>query len=68
MVTNSNYAEQIMEVLVIYFALLDNRKSLTLTKYSKRNVSKNLNIHVRGDSNSTVQHLIGKGEIRDVLI
>jgi hypothetical protein len=47
MIKNSNYAVQRMEMLAIYFALLDNRRYLTLRKFVKRTVSKKLNIHIQ---------------------
>jgi hypothetical protein len=55
-------------MLAIYFALLDNLRYLTLTRFVKRTVSKNLNIHIRSDSKSIIEQLIGKSEIKDVLI
>jgi len=55
-------------MLANYFALLDDRKYLTLRKYVKRTISKNLNIQIRSDSNSTIEQLIGKWEIKDALI
>ena len=55
-------------MLAIYFALLDNHRYLTLTKFVKRTVSKKLNIHIRSDSKSTIEQLIGKSEINDALI
>ena len=68
MIKNSNYAVQRMEMLAIYFALLDNHKYLTLTRFVKRTASKNLNVHIRSDSKSTIEQLIGKSEIKDALI
>ncbi len=68
MIKNSNYAVQRMEMLAIFFALLDNRKYLTLTKFVKRTINNNLNIHIRSDSKSTIEQLIGKCEIKDALI
>jgi len=68
MIKNSNYAVQRMEMLAIYFALSDNRKYLTLTKFVKRTITKNLKIQIRSDSKSTIEQLIGKCEIKDVLI
>ena len=68
MIKNSNYAVQRMEMLAIYFALLDNHKYLTLTRFVKRTASKNLNVHIRSDSKSTIEQSIGKSEIKDALI
>ena len=65
---NSNYAVQRMEMLAIYFVLLDNRKYLTLTKFVKKTMSKKLRIHIRSDSKSTIEQLVGRCEIKDVLI
>jgi hypothetical protein len=55
-------------MLAIYFALLDNHKYLTLTRFVKRTASKNLSVHIRSDSKSTIEQLVGKNEIKDVLI
>lgn len=68
MIKNSNYAVQRMEMLAIYFALSDNRKYLTLTKFVKGTITKNLKIQIRSDSKSTIEQLIGKCEIKDALI
>ena len=68
MIKSSNYAVQRMEMLAIYFALSDNRKYLTLTKFVKRTITKNLKIQIRSDSKSTIEQLIGKCEIKDSLI
>lgn len=68
MIKNANYAVQRMEMLAIYFALSDNRKYLTLTKFVKRTITKNLKIQIRSDSKSTIEQLIGKCEIKDSLI
>ena len=55
-------------MLAIYFALLDNRKYLTLTKFVKKTMSKKISIHIRSDSKSTIEQLIGRCEIKDALI
>lgn len=55
-------------MLAIYFALSDNRKYLTLTKFVKGTITKNLKIQIRSDSKSTIEQLIGKCEIKDALI
>lgn len=68
MIKNSNYAVQRMEMLAIYFALSDNRKYLTLTRFVKRTITKNLKIQIRSDSKTTIEQLIGKCEIKDALI
>ena len=68
MVKNSNYAVQRMEMLAIYFALLDNVKYLTVAKLVKRTISKKLNIQIRSDSKSTIEQLNGKCETKDALI
>lgn len=68
MIKNLNYAVQRMEMLAIYFALLDNRRYLTLRKFVKRTVSKKLNIHIRSDSKSTIEQLRGRCEIKDTFL
>jgi len=68
MIKNSNYAVQRMEMLAIYFALLDNRRYLTLRKFVKRTVSKKLKIHIRSDSKSTIEQLRGRCEIKDTFL
>ena len=56
------------EILAIYFALLDNRDYLTLAEFVKKTMSKKLRIHIRSDSKSTIEKLVGRCEIKDVLI
>jgi ribonuclease HI len=60
MIKNSNYAVQRMEMLAIYFALLDNRRYLTLRKFFK--------INIRSDSKSTIEQLRGRCEIKDTFL
>src|ERR1051326_604783 len=68
-VKNDKFGVQRMEMLAIYFALVDNR--LHFKRVSKRLGKKRqqqLIIDVRSDSKSTVEQLQGMSEIRDTML
>ena len=68
-VKNDKFVVQRMEMLAIYFALVDNR--LHFKRVSKRLGKKRqqqLIIDVRSDSKSTVEQLQGMSEIRDTML
>jgi hypothetical protein len=64
-VKNDKFGIQRMEMLAIYFALLDNlhfRRSMSTT------INENFVIDIRSDSKSTIGQLQGTSEVRDVLL
>jgi hypothetical protein len=68
-VKNDKFGVQRMEMLAIYFALVDNR--LHFRRVSKRLEKKRqqqLIMDVRSDSKSTVEQLQGMSEIRDTML
>ena len=65
-IKNERFGVQRMEMLAIYFALVDNLKNINriIGKHRKRRIV----VAVRSDSKSTVEQLLGLAQIRDSLM
>ena len=68
-VKNDKFGVQRMEMLAIYFALVDNRLHFRrVSKRSEKKLQQQLIIDIRSDSKSTVEQLQGMSEIRDTML
>ena len=63
---NEKFGVQRMEMIAIYFALVDNLRNFR--RILKRNKSRRVVIAIRSDSKSTVEQLLRRSQIRDGLM
>jgi hypothetical protein len=63
---NEKFGVQRMEMIAIYFALLDNLRNIR--RILKRNKNRRVLIAIRSDSKSTVEQLLRRSQIRDRLM
>lgn len=63
---NEKFGVQRMEMIAIYFALVDNLRNIG--RILKRNKNRRVLIAIRSDSKSTVEQLLRRSQIRDELM
>jgi len=63
---NEKFGVQRMEMIAIYFALVDNLRNFR--RILKRNKNRRVVIAIRSDSKSTVEQLLRRSQIRDGLM
>lgn len=63
-IRNDKFGVQRIEMLAIYFGLLDNLHF----RRSTPNINENIVIDIRSDSKSTIELLQGTSEVRDILL
>ncbi|HKZ61387.1 MAG TPA: hypothetical protein VJZ68_03080, partial [Nitrososphaera sp.] len=63
---NEKYGVQRMEMLAIYFALVDNQRQISMLASSQK--KKQIVVNIRSDSKTCIEQLQGVSKVRDAML